>query len=740
MANDLTREVDDLRVPLRLRAKTANDEALTVECVIATERAVPTIDRERWEMVDEVLVAGGCREVDSVVMLDSHRRDSVKRIYGSLRNVRVNGTEVESTLVFDDSPDPREAYGKAKRGHLRDVSAGYRVLAYTDIRAGETSTISGREYTAGARTLRVATDWELREGSLVPIGADRDAKIRSIYEDGASARASNQEELAMKPKDQVDQPGGEAPREEGARAERERILEITKRGRAASIAHETIAAAIEAGESPDAASARFLAALSATRSPAVGASSDEAEVSAPDIHIRSGASNVPPKQRLRDLGFGLRHAIGAPVKPIAEVVTDYERRHRDATLRARSEGVAPPEARVFGISDAARGVPGAERLSAADYARSAEEGYRFRDLSLLDYLRESVEIATGRRAPRGGQAVINAYADLCQGGGIRAAGVSVSDLQNVFTDSVAAQLIAAYELAGDTTEFVRVTDIADFRSQPRPRPTPLNPMGLLPDSGAQPADMNALGDTTESYRAARFADQFALDERAFIDDRLDLFSTIPRAMGQNAGQVRPDGVYFTLLNGATAGLAGPAPIFSSGNGNYVASSGALGSTTLQTALAAMETQVEASANGSNRILNIVPKYLVTGKATRWTGLELMNSTMIVASGGTSQAVRGSTNVLANALQVVSDARFDKGVRDPFSKTPSTASADPDGWAVVADQRYPTIEVGYVRATGRAPVIRPYMLVRGQWGMGWDIKLDLGVKALDYRGLYYSKGA
>jgi hypothetical protein len=51
-----------------------------------------------------------------------------------------------------------------------------------------------------------------------------------------------------------------------------------------------------------------------------------------------------------------------------------------------------------------------------------------------------------------------------------------------------------------------------------------------------------------------------------------------------------------------------------------------------------------------------------------------------------------------------------------------------------------VRVGYLSGTGRAPQIRRFVLDKGQWGIGWDIVMDIGVMADDYRGLYKSAGA
>ena len=37
-------------------------------------------------------------------------------------------------------------------------------------------------------------------------------------------------------------------------------------------------------------------------------------------------------------------------------------------------------------------------------------------------------------------------------------------------------------------------------------------------------------------------------------------------------------------------------------------------------------------------------------------------------------------------------------------------------------------------------MRSFVLDKGRWGIGWDVKMDVGAKALDFRALYKSDGA
>ena len=98
---------------------------------------------------------------------------------------------------------------------------------------------------------------------------------------------------------------------------------------------------------------------------------------------------------------------------------------------------------------------------------------------------------------------------------------------------------------------------------------------------------------------------------------------------------------------------------------------------------------------------------------------------------------GSTNVLARlGLRVNSDDRIGvAGVTDPVTDTAQAGTAT--NW-FLASSGANTIEVGYV--SGRNPVLRQSVLAQGKWGLNFDIKHDIGAKALDYRGLHKSTGA
>lgn len=160
-----------------VRASTVDDEKRTVTADIATETPVIEYDWMRHEYVPRVLLASGVQMAESrqVPLLDNHRRSSTNDQIGSIRNIRIEGGSVRGDLHFSETA--RDAWTKVREGHITDVSAGFEVLAETHVKDGTTETIGGREYSG---PINVATKWRLREGSITPIGADEQAKLRGL--------------------------------------------------------------------------------------------------------------------------------------------------------------------------------------------------------------------------------------------------------------------------------------------------------------------------------------------------------------------------------------------------------------------------------------------------------------------------------------------------------------------------------------------------------------------------------
>jgi hypothetical protein len=49
-------------------------------------------------------------------------------------------------------------------------------------------------------------------------------------------------------------------------------------------------------------------------------------------------------------------------------------------------------------------------------------------------------------------------------------------------------------------------------------------------------------------------------------------------------------------------------------------------------------------------------------------------------------------------------------------------------------------VAYLRGRNRSPQLRSFTLDEGQWGIGWDVNMDVGAKEMAFAGLHKSTGA
>jgi len=212
-----------------------------------------------------------------------------------------------------------------------------------------------------------------------------------------------------------------------------------------------------------------------------------------------------------------------------------------------------------------------------------------------------------------------------------------------------------------------------------------------------------------------------VDEQDIIDDMLGALRETPAEMGDAAARLRPDLVYSILLANAT--LSDTVALFSAATHANLQTSSALTSATLRDAIESIMTQQDNSVN-----LNLRPSHLIVPVGLLHDAANLVNSATLLT--GSDVQIGSANPIQMHNLTLVSDSRLDNGVTDPKSGTVNAGSATT--W-YMASAMARTIEVGYIRGSGRAPELRSFVLSQGKWGMGWDIKMDIGAKALDYRG-------
>jgi hypothetical protein len=355
-----------------------------------------------------------------------------------------------------------------------------------------------------------------------------------------------------------------------------------------------------------------------------------------------------------------------------------------------------------------------QNINTEQRQKAMESAWRYRDMGVVDLCAEALRI-DGRNVPHGREARVQAA-------------FSSGALNNIFTTNINVILLATYAEVQDYTQgWTSTVDVNDFKTNERPRMVKGGPLAKLPRGGT--ADHTSRSDTMESYKIQRYSRQFQYDEQDAIDDHWNAFADIPVEMGNAAGRMRPSLITAILLANPTLSQTSRA-IFNSTDGNLLAAN-LLTLANFQTACLTMRKFQE---NGVN--LNLMPTHVVVPADLDFALDQILHSSLIVAAGATNPNVQyGNLNpVLKVKAQPLPTPYLSNGVTDPDSGTVYAGSTTT--WYLVSNNAN-TLEVGYLRGTGRAPQMRSWMLQWGQFGIGYDVRLDIGAKALDWRGMVQS---
>ena len=135
-------------------------------------------DPERYEVVRENVFMSGVQipANGQIPLLDCHERSSIRCQPGSIRELQLQNGKWVGRAYFDSTEDGVNAEIKVREKHVTDMSAGYSWIDSTFIPTGQKLDIEGRTFEGPCRVTRSCS---LMEGSLTPIGADKNTKVRS---------------------------------------------------------------------------------------------------------------------------------------------------------------------------------------------------------------------------------------------------------------------------------------------------------------------------------------------------------------------------------------------------------------------------------------------------------------------------------------------------------------------------------------------------------------------------------
>lgn len=161
-----------MNAPMHLRGTvrpaTVNKEARTVELIASTGAAYQRFDAQGpyLETLEISPAAIDLSRLDGMPLLDSHKQGGLENVLGVVRSARIEAGNLIVTVEFSERA--ALVWNDVVAGIIRNVSVGYQVNRWADSPPG-----------ADRMRRRTATNWTPIEVSIVPVGADPDAKVRN---------------------------------------------------------------------------------------------------------------------------------------------------------------------------------------------------------------------------------------------------------------------------------------------------------------------------------------------------------------------------------------------------------------------------------------------------------------------------------------------------------------------------------------------------------------------------------
>jgi hypothetical protein len=669
-------DVRRLEIPMQVRLQpvaTINPEKRTAELVWAAGGRVLRADwwtgERYWEELS--LEPGAVRMQrleNGAPLLNTHSRWELGDVIGVVENARLEDGQGVATVRFSKREDVEPIFQDVRDGIIRNVSVGYVVHRYLklDPPAGTNDFPTWR-----------AIDWEPSELSLVPIGADAGAQVRSalppeqlakirtfaceFHTPAAAAGSSTttrNKETPMTEKVDTTVPAADpnagtqqtdAARAEATAAERRRIADIRVRIAGAGLP-ETQAADLEArlindGTPVDAACRAIVDAIAeAKKAPPTNATRTVEIVEDERVKLRSAISS----------------ALVHRVNPRGELPNNGAGEFRYWSLARIAEEVLKREGvRVSGLAPSEIVARAMHSTSDFPYILADASNKRLRDAyneNVPSYMRWA------RRA------------------------ANAPDFKTINVT----QLSGAPDLQ-------KVLENGEFKR-------------------------GKVSDNKETYQVFTYGRIIGISRQAIVNDDLSAFDRTPRLLAAAARRLENSTVYGILTANGTMTDGGglfnvTAVTTAGGHANLATGTGSvLSATSLVTGRSAMRKQLGLSGEP----LNVAPAFLIVPAELEQTAYQLTSANFTPT---TTSAINEFRAGGKTALEPIVEALLSS----------STA------WYLAADPaQIDTVEYAYL--DGSEGLYLESQVGFNTDGVEFKARLDFAAGAVDHRGLYKSNGA
>ena len=401
-------------------------------------------------------------------------------------------------------------------------------------------------------------------------------------------------------------------------------------------------------------------------------------------------------------------------KLIASGATPDEARKQILGELSRADKAAPTTStNVEVVSEARDHVKGGavnailHRYDPSKY-KLDDNGKRFRGLSMRDLAVECLETAGVKT--RGMSATQLWETSM----GLNRSGMHTSsDFPEILANTANKTLRDAYAEAPQTfLPFTREVEVPDFKQISRAQLGDAPNLLKVPEHGE--VTRGSIGEGAEKYNVETYERIVAVTRKVIINDDLEAFTRVPALMGRAARDLESDLVWGEIT--ANPVMGDGVALFHATHGNLAGSGAVISVTTIGAGRTAMRKQ--KGLNG--RLLNISPMWLVV-PAELETSAEQF-------TGPINPETAANANPFSGRLKVVAEPRLQ-----------SLSGGSATAWFLFAG----TGQIDMIEMAKLSGMREPSISTRQGWdveGMEIKVLLDVGVKAIDYRGLYKNAGA
>lgn len=699
--DEVKRRMDKPRIKRAFAAPIKDGRA-----VIATETPVDTYDPQRGSLKQVLLMDGikfrnGKRQLPIV---DSHNDKTVRNIFGSIRNIVIEGDQLVGVPEFASDEESQVIATRYKEGHINDFSIDAVIIERIYIQHGQTYTTKRGVVIEGPA--EIVTQWEPHNASICATGADPNSTVRRSY-DQETKRSLAMDEATMAELKMLGLPEGVTDPMEiikylaGKMLKPEVEVELMEGEKVENTAR---AMGEEKVEMMDKVEEEVARQLKADRTRRQTIYSDvklaKLERNFAEQLIDAGVTVEIARERIIQR-MATQEALGT--QPSIRVTESSE----DKFAAAMGAGLIHRSLKAAGCKAKSANAPGADEFAQMDLRRMAtmcvqRMGVNTDKLGMPEIAR----IAMGARG------VANQYRIQ------RDAYHTTGSFPNLLLNAANKTLLAAYEEATYTWSIWsrQAASVEDFKPINRIR------MGESPDLEAIPeAQKYPEGPVTDlktSYSVQKYGKQFTVSWETVINDDLDALSRIPAMHGNAARRLQNKKVYEVLTSNPT--MADEISLFSASHASGSNVSGSAGAPSVTTLNTGYQNMMLQKGLNSDAILGLTPAFLIVPPSYSATALELVNSQSYNASGNNE----GVINIYG-----VNGVRPLQVVVEPILHASSSTN-----WFLAANtNQVDTVELAFLSGE-EAPVLTSEQDFDTDC-YKYNVRQTFGVAAIDWRGLY-----